>query len=191
MRLKYQLLLLGLLSLLFPITAWFALKSVDKEFRLNIEQASKNTLLSLKASVQEILQNNPQLAFNGLIPKAINDLEINGSDSEWIDVTPYIYNNQTGELAVKVGYDSEGISLYIETNDASINNDSLILEENDQIIIAIADDRGLYKYTFSRQAEGFLLKDKETLNRPEFTGYWHEKSKGYSVEIKFKSKAIQ
>ena len=53
MKLKNQLLLLALLSLIFPIAGWFALKSVDKEFRNSIETASKNTLLSLKSSIQQ------------------------------------------------------------------------------------------------------------------------------------------
>lgn len=182
--------LLGLLSLLFPITGWFALKSVDKEFRLNIEQASKNTLLSLEASVHEILQNITTLEFNGFVPIKINDIDFDGSDTEWSETTPYHFNNQADELSVKVAYDLQGLSLFIQSNDASNNSDSLILNKNDYIIIALADDRGLYKYNFQRQAEGMLLKDSDPTIKPEFNGYWHEKSQGYSLEIRFEGEGI-
>ena len=190
MRLKYQLLLLGLLSLLFPITGWLALKSVDKEFRLNIEQASKNTLLSLKASVQEILQNSDELEFDGFVPIKINEILFDGANTEWKLATAYHYNNQSDEMSIKVAYDSEGLSLFIQSNDATNSSDSLEAGKNDQIIIALADDRGLYKYNFQRQAEGLLLKNNDPTVKPEFNGYWHEKSQGYALEIRFESQVI-
>jgi len=179
-----------MLSLLFPITGWFALKSVDKEFRLSIEQASKNTLVSLKASVQEILQSNKELELNGLVPFEIENIQFDGDDSEWNSIPYYQYNNQTEKLLVKVAYDHQSTYLFIQSNDASNNSDSLDFTKNDQIIIALADDRGLYKYTLQRQPEGLLLNDNEPILKPEFYGYWHEKSKGYALEIRFDSKDI-
>ena len=158
MRLKYQLLLLGLLSLLFPITGWFALKSVDKEFRLNIEQASKSNLISLQASVKEILQSNTKTKLDGFVPIKIDEIQFDGSNNEWGEGTVYDYSLGSEKLSFHIAFDSHGLSLFVISNDNSNNSDSFDLNENDQIIIALADDRGLYKYNFQRQAEGVLMK---------------------------------
>lgn len=172
------------------MTGWLALKSVDKEFRLNIEQASKNTLFSIKASVQELLQSNSKLTFNGLIPIRVNSIVFDGAKTEWQESTAYTYQNQSNKLSVNVAYDQSGIGLFIESNDASKNNNSLEPDKNDRIIIALANDHGLYKYSIARQAEGMLLKPNVTSDKPVFDGYWHEKSQGYALEIRFEGKNI-
>lgn len=181
---------MGLLSLLFPITGWLALKSVDKEFRHNIEQASENTLHSLKASVQELLQSNNNTKFSGFVPLHLSGIEIDGSESEWVNATPYQYKSQAGKLQVSVAVDSHGLSLFLESDDSSNNSSSLSFDENDHVIVAIADERGLYKYNFSRQAEGIILQENDSTIKPEFKGYWHEKSQGYALEIKFDGSSI-
>ena len=181
---------MGLLSLIFPITGWFALKSVDKEFRHNIEQASKNTLFSLKASVQEIIHDDSDIEFNGFVPYNLNEIILDGSNAEWSDIKAYQYNNQLNKLLVKVASHPHGISIFIESNDSSNNSSSLNFNENDYVIIAIADDRGLYKYNIRRQAEGLILKNNDSSAKPEIKGYWHEKSKGYALEISFENPKI-
>lgn len=187
MKLKYQLLLLALLSLLFPITGWLALKSVDKEFRLTIEQASKNTLLSLKASVQQMLQSDPNFELDGLIPEAIDNFILDGDSNEWDAITAYTYQKGLDKLVIKIASDDIYLYMLIESNDATIDSYSLDSDKNDQIIIALADDRGLYKYYFQRQAEGFLSKKDELIEKPEYQAYWHEKSQGFVMEVRFKN----
>ena len=181
---------MGLLSLLFPITGWFALKSVDKEFRLNIEQASKSNLDSLQASVKEILQSNTKTKLDGFVPIKIDEIQFDGSNNEWGEGTAYDYSLGSEKLSFHIAFDSHGLSLFVISNDNSNNSDSFDLNENDQIIIALADDRGLYKYNFQRQAEGVLLKKNEADIKPEYNGYWHEKSNGYTLEIRFDSMDI-
>jgi len=187
MKLKYQLLLLALLSLLFPVTGWIALKSVDKEFRLSIEQASKNTLISLKASVQQMLQSNSKLELQGIVPTAIENFRLDGENTEWSTVTAYNYNNQTDTLLVKIGLVDNNLVMLIDSNDASKNNNSIAVNGNDHIIIALADERGLYKYNFQRQAEGLLSEGSHSEDIPDYRAYWHEKAQGYILEIQFDS----
>ena len=182
--------LLALLSLLFPITGWLALKSVDKEFRLTIEQASKNTLSSLVASVQQILQNDSSLELDGLIPTAIENFEADGDSGEWDTVSAYQYKNQKDLLQVKLSLDQDYLYLLIASNDATNNSNSLDSNKNDQVIVAVADDRGLYKYTFRRQAEGMVLKDDESNEKPEYQAYWHEISVGYELEVRIENDNI-
>jgi signal transduction histidine kinase len=184
MKLKTQLLLLALLSLLFPITGWFALKSVDKEFRTTIEQASVNTLSSLVASVQQLRNNNPNIQLTGLIPKTLDEFILDGDDAEWFGIMAYQYTNNKAQLLVKIAASNDYLYLLLTSNDNSNNGQSLQASDNDEVIIALADERGLYKYTIQRQPEGLVLNNNSS-ERPQYQAYWHEKSNGYVLEIRF------
>ena len=191
MKLKYQLLLLALLSLLFPITGWFALKSVDKEFRVSIEQASKNTLTSLKASAQQIIQNNSDIGLHGLVPIKVSHFILDGDDSEWLSILPYNYSNTNENLNVRIGYDNNKLVMFLDSNDSTKDINLTNADANDHIIVALANDRGLYKYRIQRQAEGIIVKNTDSSDesnpifKPEYKAYWHEKAVGYTLEIQF------
>ena len=186
MKLKIQLLLLALLSLLFPVTAWFAFKSVDQEFRIGIEQASKNTIISLKSSFQQLLNSQPQIGIDGFVPiTIIDDWLMDGDDAEWQQAIPYSYDNGDENLSVRMALIKRKLALFIETNDASKNTQSPNSEDNDHLIIALANERGLYQYHLNRQAEGILMLGNDAHNKPGFQAYWHEKAKGYTLEILF------
>lgn len=184
MKLKHQLLLLALLSVIFPVSGWIALKSVDQEFRISIEQASKNTLISIKSSVQELLENNGNV-LKGFIPVAISDWLLDGDDTEWLSVVPYQFNNDNQELSVKLALVENQLALYFEAKDSTADMQLPGHDNNDHLIIALANDRGLYQYQLNRQAEGALLPNNDSQNKPGFVAYWHEKSQGYTVELRF------
>lgn len=183
MKLKYQLLLLALLSLLFPITGWFALKSVDKEFRLSLEQASQNTLVSLKASIQQLLSTDETLDLQGFVPGNIDEFVLDGDAQEWSEIKAYVYTNNKQRLSLKLAKNEQYLMLMLNSNDASINTDSADVKNNDHVILALANDRGLFQYKIYRQAEGFI-KSQNPQNQPSYQAYWHEKSKGYALEIR-------
>lgn len=183
MRLKYQLLLLGLLSLLLPITGWFALKSVDIEFRYSIEQASRNTLTSLQASVEQILKSNTGFLLRGLVLNQLPEIILDGDDSEWSEVEAYVYTNDTQKITIKIGEVKHKLSLFIHSNDSSISYSSS--GTNDHVIIGLADDRGLFKYKLARQAEGKVIVKQNSIDKPSYQAYWHELANGYNVEIQF------
>lgn len=163
---------------------------MDKEFRLNIEQASQNTLLSLKASVEQMLQTDSAIEMKGLTPTLLENIILDGDTTDWKDVTAYQYNNQSESLTVKIATNKKGLFLLIQSNDASNNSNSFDSNANDQVIVALADDRGLYKYNFQRQAQGLVLKNNESIEKPDYQAFWHEKSKGYVLEIKFVNQNI-
>lgn len=184
MKLKYQLLLLALLSLLFPITGWFALKSVDKEFRLSLEQAAQNTLVSLKASVQQLIVNDEKLDLHGFVAGNIEGFVLDGDAQEWNEIKAYVYHNNKQQLSLKLAKNAQYLMVMIQSNDASKNTNSANGKDNDHMILALANDRGLFQYKIFRQAEG-LLKPETQQNQPSYQAYWHEKSNGYALEIRF------
>ncbi len=183
MKLKHQLLLLALLSVIFPVSGWLALKSIDDEFRAGIEQASKNTLISIKSSVQQLMAQKNDLRFDGFVPTIIEEGLLDGDDAEWQAVKPYIYRQGDQQLSMRVGQYQEKLALYVQSNDASFDGQSPGGNNNDHVIVAVADDRGLYQYQFNRQAEGKLMSDTDQQGKPAFEGYWHEISQGYTLEL--------
>jgi signal transduction histidine kinase len=185
MKLKYQLLLLALLSLLFPFAGWLALKSVDKEFRLSIENASKNTLMSLKASIQQQIKFNQNFKLKGLSVQQIDEINLNGDDAEWSDLISYSFNRQQLQLNLKIATVHNQLALLIKSNDSTKNTDPFDQNKNDFVTIGLANDHGLQQLKIKRQAEGFTIQDGAINTRPEYKAYWHEVSDGYVLEILF------
>jgi len=154
MKLKQQLLLLALLSLLFPFAGWLALKSVDKEFRLSIENASKNTLLSLKSSIQQQIKFNEGFKLKGLSIQNIEDIILNGDDFEWSELTAYQFKNHQSQLDLKLANVNNKLALLIKSNDSSKNIDPFDQNKNDFITIGLANEFGLVQLNIIRQVEG-------------------------------------
>lgn len=185
MKLKYQLLILALLSLVFPVTGWIALKSVDTEFRQAMEQAAKNTLKSLQASVRQITKNNSDFQLHGLVVENEEKILLDGDDSDWLNIQPYVFRQSQSELSAKIAVSQGDLYLSLYSNDKTANTFSPDSDEYDYIIIALADKRGLYKYSFVRQAEGNVVAISDSGSNPDNKAYWHELSDGYLLEVKF------
>jgi len=177
---------MALLSLLFPITAWFALKNVDKEFRNSIEQASLNTLHSLKASFLQQITQNPELTLHGFVSAKQATITLDGEDTEWSAIKAYEYRNNSDLLSVKLVHNFEHLSLFVFSNDGSKSINPQQSTVNDSVIVALANKRGVYKYKFKRQAEGFVENNGNSEDNPEYHAYWHEKAQGYALEVQFK-----
>lgn len=187
MRIKHQLLFLGLLSLLLPITGWFALKSVDTEFRQSIKQASKNTLISLQASVQQIIKSNDDIQLDGLVLGELEDLSIDGYADEWNLINAYVYNRLGHQLKVKIAKFNNNLALFISSNDGHISINPAKIFENDYVIVGLVNNRGLHQFKFYRQAEGKAQAERIGRDGPSYQAYWHETAAGYTLEIVFES----
>jgi len=185
MKLKYQLLLLGLFSLIFPITGWYALKSVDAEFRHGLIQATANNLSSLQASVSQIVNSDATFNLSGLILTDLDEFTLNGYDNEWQNITPYIYVNNSSQMSFKVAHYANQLALLIQSNDKSIKINPANYEKNDFILLGVVDENGMHQYKFYRQAEGTIIPVNNSTNSPEITATWHENSKGYILELIF------
>lgn len=190
MKLKYQLLLLGLLSFIFPITGWYALKSVDNEFRQGMVQATNNNLISLQASVSQIVANDNTIELFGLVLGDLKELTVNGYDNEWSDIKPYIYTDNNSRLSYKVAHYNGKLALLIQSNDQSIKINPTNYDENDFILLGIVDDKGMHQYKFYRQAEGAITAINNSKNNPYITANWHENSQGYMLELIINHKNI-
>ena len=190
MKLKYQLLLLGLLSLIFPLTGWYALKSVDAEFREGLEQATKNNLTSLQASVNQVINNDAQLKLTGIVLDTLDEINIDGYGNEWQSSTPYLYKNEDNQLQFKIALVADKLALLIESNDKTIKINPNNTEQNDYVLLGIMDEKGMHQYKFYRQAEGIIIPQNSANNGPAITANWHENSNGYVLELTINSTQI-
>ena len=189
MQIKHQLLFLGLLSLLLPITGWFALKSVDTEFRQSIEQASKNTLQSLQASVQQIVKSNDDIQLDGLVLDQLEDISIDGYADEWNTIEAYEYSNLSHLLTVKIAKYKNNLALFVTSNDSHVSINPASIFENDYVVVGLVNNRGLHQYKFYRQAEGLIQAERISRDGPSYQAYWHETAAGYDLEIVFEKDA--
>ena len=183
MKLKYQLLLLGLLSLIFPITGWYALKSVDKEFRQGLIQATTNNLSTLQASVAQIVTNDETLNLSGLVLADLTELTLNGYESEWQDIKPYVFSNNSDDLSLKIARYTDQLALLIKSNDDSIKINPTNYEKNDYVLLGIVDENGMHQYKFYRQAEGTITPINNSIKSPTIHAIWHENANGYILEL--------
>ncbi len=190
MKLKYQLLLLGLLSLIFPITGWYALKSVDNEFRKGLINATNNNLTSLQASVSQIVANDESLNLSGLVLADLTELTLNGYESEWHDIKAYVFSNNRDELSFKIARYANQLALLVKSNDRSIKINPTNYDKNDYILLGIVDESGMHQYKFYRQAEGTITPKNNSQNSPFITAIWHENSNGYILELALKHSNI-
>lgn len=190
MKLKYQLLLLGLLSLIFPITGWYALKSVDNEFRKGLINATNNNLTSLQASVSQIVTNDETFKLSGLVLADLTELTLNGYDNEWHDIKPYVFSNSRDELSFKIARYANQLALLVKSNDRSIKINPTNDDKNDYILLGIVDESGMHQYKFYRQAEGTITPKNNSQNSPFITAIWHENSNGYILELALKHSNI-
>ena len=190
MKLKYQLLLLGLLSLIFPITGWYALKSVDNEFRKGLINATNNNLTSLQASVSQIVANDESLNLSGLVLAELTELTLNGYESEWHDIKAYVFSNNRDELSFKIARYANQLALLVKSNDRSIKINPTNYDKNDYILLGIVDESGMHQYKFYRQAEGTITPKNNSQNSPFITAIWHENSNGYILELALKHSNI-
>ncbi len=185
MKLKYQLVFLGLLSLIFPITGWYALKSVDKEFRQGLIQATTNNLTSLHASIAQVVADDEAVNLSGLVLAELTEFTLNGYDNEWQDVKPYIFSHNQDHLSVQIARFTNQLALLITSNDRSIKINPTNYDENDFILLGIVDESGMHQYKFYRQAEGRIVPTNSSTNSPVINAIWHENSNGYVLELIF------
>ncbi|MCF6299614.1 MAG: ATP-binding protein [Proteobacteria bacterium] len=188
MKLRWQIILIALFSLSFPVVAWFSFSTLNSSYQKNIIEATHKQTDIILTSIQ-IFAKDKREDFTGYFPQLIDTLHIDGDDTEWSEVVAYAI---TENLSVKFAKKDQQLILFIKVVDASkfISND----QGSDQLIIAIGEERRIKKISIPRQAEG-MVNPQFTVNNehiaPEFTAYWHETATGYELEISLNNDNIK
>ena len=184
MKLKWQIMLIAIISLSFPWVVWQAFKSLNQTFQNNMLEAAANQAQVIVNSVQQFNQDRPQ-ELTGLIPSQLTaDIQIDGNITEWTAAPWYVVNPK---FRFKLSNHSQQFFLLIQVLD-----DSTYIEPNqagDRLVIAMSDARGINRVIINRQGEGSVLKPLNSTSN--FDAYWHEMAGGYQLEIKLKTNQLK
>lgn len=172
-KLKHQLLLLALLSLLFPISSWLSMKSIDKEYRQGLERATENTLQSLQSAVLQWTDSHDTALHQGVVFTPLDDWILDGDSAEWQHVPAYHFDNNEQNLIVQTGEIENQIAVFLKFSDTSPSYD-------DYVMIGLANDQGLFQLKIQRQPEGLVQNRQDDI---EHRAYWHEVVDGYVLEL--------
>jgi len=183
MKLKWQIMLIAIISLSFPWVVWQAFKSLNQTFQSNMLEAAANQAQVIVKSVQQFNQDRPE-ELVGLIPSPLTEeVVLDGAPTEWVTAPWY---EGASNLRFKLGKSNQHLYLLVEVLDNSIYIDPN--QAGDRLIIATAEARGINRTIINRQAEGSVPK---SFTPNSFDAYWHEMAGGYLVEIKLKTSELK
>lgn len=179
MKLKWQISVIAILSLSFPLVVWFAFKSLNQTFQDNMLAAADKQAQVILNSVQQFHQDRSS-DLNGWIAGDLtvaqtNEILIDGNLTEWEHIPWYRINHR---MRFKIGQLQQQTHLLVEVLDNSVYTD--LNNPADRIILALGETRGIQKITINRQPEGPVFNQ---LSDTDFIAYWHEMATGYQVEI--------
>ncbi|TDR19617.1 ATP-binding protein [Marinicella litoralis] len=187
MKLKWQISIIAVLSLSFPLVVWLAFKSLNQTFQDNMLAAADKQAQVIVNSVQQFHQDRVD-ELSGWIAGDLslaqsNEVAIDGNLTEWEHIPWYRINHR---MRFKIGRLQQQTHLVVEVLDNSVYTN--LNNPADRIILALGETRGIKKITINRQAEGPVFNQ---LSDADFVAYWHEMATGYQVEIKFPDLTIK
>lgn len=174
MKLRWQIGIIALLSLSFPLLAWYAFVQLNQSYQHNMLQAAEKQAAIINQSIKQFAGTKPTL--DGLIAEPLKQApQLDGNSDEWQSLTWYPINSA---IRFKLATWQSQLLLLIEVQDSSPEID--INRQRDRLIIAVADGNGIKKYTIGRQAEGQVFTEPNA----DFSAFWHETANGYLLEFK-------
>lgn len=176
MKLKWQITIIAILSLIFPWVVWQSFIALNQTFQNNMLESAAKQAQIIVNSVQQFAQSKPN-DLEGMVATPLgDDVAIDGNEAEWLNIPWYEIDSN---IKYKIGISSTDYHLLVDVKDNSIKIDPLGL--SDRLVIAIGSPRGINKYTINRQAEGSVLTD---MVQNDIQAFWHELADGYQVELK-------
>lgn len=180
MKLRWQIGIIALLSLSFPLLAWYAFVQLNQSHQQNMLQAAEKQASIITQSIKQFAITKPSL--HGLVAEPLSQPPLlDGNPGEWQQLIWYPIDQA---IRYKLGTWQNRLLLLIEVKDNSPEID--LDQQKDRLIIAVADANGIKKHTIGRQAEGQVF----TPPGADFTAFWHETASGYSIELKLNNQAI-
>lgn len=171
MKLKWQIGIIALLSLCFPILMWLTLSRLNLSYQNNLLNAGRQQANLIANSIEQYLSDFDQ-PISGLIAEPLTPpIQLNGLSDEWLSLTAYEADEQ---LQFKLGQHRQQLYLWVLVKDTTRRAEP----GGDQISIAFGDDDNIALTHIQRQAEG-PVNDIAPLK-----AYWHETAGGYQLELR-------
>ncbi|WP_154224586.1 ATP-binding protein [Marinicella rhabdoformis] len=174
MKLRWQISIIALLSLSFPLLAWYAFKQLNQTYQEGMVVAAQKQADVIKQSVVQYANNNPA-GIEGLVYEQLTSGEIDGNDAEWQTLAWHVVDYK---LRFKIAQINDQWRMLIEGKD---NSPQMATDNSlDRIVLALADQHSIKKLTIARQAVGQVFTPSVS---SALQAYWHETAGGYQVEV--------
>lgn len=162
-----------MLSLSFPLLAWYAFKQLNQTYQDGMVTAAKKQAEVIKQSLLEYGNNNPS-GIAGLVPENITaQWAIDGNDNEWQSMAWHVIDYK---LRFKLGQVNQ--SQFLVLIEAKDRTPQMAPDNSqDRLVLALGDGQGIRKITIPRQAEGRVYLNAK------HQAYWHETADGYVMEM--------
>jgi len=213
-KLRGQLVALGLLTLAFPLAGWFLFQALHRDVQESIGRGTLAQARTLAASLQK---NLPQghLPSGFPVAKLSEDMQADGSDDDWTGIAAHEFGTAgrqavTSPLhsAVRIGRDAQGSWwLWLRVFDASRNLPAGAVTGNglsaeafpaetsrnanraaggDRVVLGLVHNGQNQRLVFNRQPEGRLRAASVVpAGFSHWQGVWHELADGYVLEMRF------
>ncbi len=179
MKLKWQIGIIALLSLSFPVLMWLTLSRLNQSYQQNLLTTGQQQARLIANSIEQFQADFGQL-LTGIVPQTLSPpIQLDGVPDEWQLLTAY---QPDAQLQFKLGQYQQQLYLWVSVYDSSRR----LEPGQDRLSIAYGDAENITIKHINRQAEGVVSTD--TLK--PLKAYWHETADGYQAEIQLPNQPL-
>ena len=179
MKLKWQIGIIALLSLSFPVLMWLTLSRLNQSYQQNLLTTGQQQARLIANSIEQFQADFGQL-LTGIVPQTLSPpIQLDGVPDEWQLLTAY---QPDAQLQIKLGQYQQQLYLWVSVYDSSRR----LEPGQDRLSIAYGDAENITIKHINRQAEGVVSTD--TLK--PLKAYWHETADGYQAEIQLPNQPL-
>lgn len=189
MTLRRKLLLLALVTLLLPVSAWLLIRELEAFLREGQQQALQATAAtmarSLASDMQALDQDQPGQIF--ALPLD-GPLALDGYADDWSAATDGNIEWQSADgnaaIVLRAGVYGQNLYLLAVVTDATPVRQNLDREgAYDGFELSLHGSRGMVRFIIASAATGPLNIVSSGASGEQIAGYWLDRSDGYSVEL--------
>jgi dedicated sortase system histidine kinase len=190
MTLRRKLLLLALVTLLLPVSAWLLIRELEAFLREGQQQALQATAAtiarSLTSDMQALGQDHPQQIF--AVPLD-GSLALDGYADGWSEINDGSVSWQSADRSVSIqlraGVHGQSLYLLAEVLDTTPVRQNLGRDgDSDSIELGLHGSRGMVRFGITSAGTGPLNIVSSGASGEQIAGYWLDRTDGYTVELR-------
>lgn len=183
MKLRSKLILVGLVTLVLPWSAWRYLVETERFLRRGEERAllTGAELVARALAKQVVLPDGDGL----YVRRTEVPVQLDGYGDEWKPWLDYaqLIEGADGPIRLALAEDERMLYLLVMVSDAQVEYARQGGRGGDQLLLSLIDDAGERRYQVSTEAPGWVQARALGARGAAIRGEWQEVAGGYSVEL--------
>ncbi len=186
MSLRQKLLLLALITLVLPVSAWLLLRELEGFLRAGQQQALEATAATMARSLQSSVAQIAGAKAEDIVVSPGQGIVIDGYFSEWLLANDNWQEFQSADqqLKLRVSARSDGRQLWLalRVQDATPVRENLAIEgAMDGLELSLFGVQGMTSFRVVSAGSGPLTLNSN--QRSQLHGYWLDSNNGYRIEL--------